>query len=52
MNVKKIVGVLAIALLVFFIITQPGSAANSLQNIGGILADAANSVVTFFTELV
>lgn len=51
-NVKKIVGLLAIALLIFFVVTQPGSAAQSVQNIGGILSDAANSIVTFFTELV
>lgn len=52
MNVRKIVGLLALALVVFFVITQPGSAAATLQNIGGILTDAANSIVTFFTELV
>lgn len=52
MNVRKIVGLLVIALLIFFVVTQPGAAANSLQNIGGILADAANSIVTFLTELV
>ena len=51
-TVRKIVGLLAIALLIFFVVTAPGSAANSLQNIGGILADAAQSIVTFFTELV
>jgi hypothetical protein len=51
-NVRKIVGLLAIALLIFFVVTQPGSAAQSVQNIGGILSDAANSIVTFFTELV
>jgi hypothetical protein len=51
-NVRKIVGLLALALLIFFVVTQPGSAADSVQNIGGILTDAANSLVTFFTELV
>jgi hypothetical protein len=51
-NVRKIVGLLALALLIFFVVTQPGSAAQSVQNIGGILSDAANSLVTFFTELV
>ncbi|GAA3221703.1 hypothetical protein GCM10017691_06970 [Pseudonocardia petroleophila] len=52
MNVRKIVGLLALALLIFFVVTQPGSAAQSVQNIGNILTNAANSLVTFFTELV
>lgn len=52
MSVKRIVGLLVIAFLAFFIFTQPVSAANSLQNIGGFLVDAAESVTTFFTQLV
>lgn len=52
MTIRKIVGVLAIALLIFFVVTQPGSAADTVQNIGSILYNAASSVVTFFTELV
>ena len=52
MNVKKILGLLAIALLIFFVVTQPASAAASVQNIGGILRDAANSITSFFTKLV
>lgn len=51
-NVKKILGLLVIALLIFFVITQPSGAANSVQNIGGILRDAAQSITTFFTQLV
>jgi hypothetical protein len=51
-NVKKIVGLLAIALLIFFVITQPGTAATSVQNIGDTLRDAAESITTFFTRLV
>ncbi len=51
-NVRKIVGLLALALLIFFIVTRPTSAADSLQNIGGILSDIANSVADFFTALV
>ena len=51
-NVRKIVGLLALALLIFFVVTRPDAAANSLQNIGGILSDIANSVADFFTALV
>jgi hypothetical protein len=51
-NVKKIVGLLAIALLLFFVFTQPDSAAGSLQSIGTTLRDGAESVIRFFTQLV
>ncbi|MCO1657518.1 hypothetical protein [Pseudonocardia humida] len=52
MNVKKIVGLLAIALLIFFVVTQPGTAATSVQNIGDTLRNAAESITTFFARLV
>ena len=51
-NLKKIVGLLVIALLIFFVVTQPDSAATSLQNIGTILRNAAESVTRFFTRIV
>ena len=52
MNAKKIVGLLAIALLIFFVITQPSSAAASLSNIVAFLRNAAESITSFFTQLV
>jgi hypothetical protein len=51
-KLNKIVGLLAIALLIYFVIQQPGSAADSVQNILAFLGSAADSVVAFFTELV
>jgi hypothetical protein len=51
-SVKRIVGLLAIALLIFFVITQPATAAASVQNIGNILRNAAESVTSFFVQLV
>ena len=51
-NVKKIVGLLAIALLLFFVFTQPENAAGSVSSIGTTLRDGAESVITFVTELV
>jgi hypothetical protein len=51
-NVRKIVGLIAIALLLFFVFTQPDSAAGSLQSIGTTLRDGAESVIRFFTQLV
>lgn len=52
MDVKKLVGLLVVALVVYFIIVQPAAAANSVQNIGNILKNAADSVTSFFTRLV
>jgi hypothetical protein len=50
-NVKKIVGLLAIALLLFFVFTQPENAAGSVSSIGTTLRDGAESVITFVTQL-
>ncbi|GEL19968.1 hypothetical protein [Pseudonocardia asaccharolytica] len=52
LNLKKILTLLGVALVVFFIVTQPTGAANALGNIGTILRDAANSVTSFFTQVV
>lgn len=51
MNLRRIVGFLVLALVIFFIITQPTAAADSVQTIGGALHDGAVSITTFFTEL-
>jgi hypothetical protein len=50
--VKRIVGLLVIALLVFWVFIDPDSAANTVQDIGSLLREGAESVITFFTELV
>jgi hypothetical protein len=51
-NVKKIGGLAAMALVLFFVFTQPEDAAGSVQNVGTTLRDGAESVITFFTQLV
>ncbi|MCW2718124.1 MAG: hypothetical protein QOG20_1216 [Pseudonocardiales bacterium] len=51
-NVKKIVGLLVVALLIYFVVVQPNAAANSVHNIGTILKNAADSVTSFFTQIV
>jgi hypothetical protein len=38
--------------VIFFIITRPDAAANSLSSIGSTLRGAAESVTTFFTRVV
>ena len=52
MNLRRVVGFLVLALVIFFIITQPESAADSVRSIGATLRNAADSITTFFTELV
>ena len=52
MNVQKLVGLLVIALLLFFVFTQPTVAASSLQNILGLLKSGAQSVITFITGVI
>jgi hypothetical protein len=51
-NVKKIVGLLAIALLLFFVFTEPNEAAGSVTSIGTTLRDGAESVIQFVTQLI
>ncbi|WP_216362175.1 hypothetical protein [Pseudonocardia sp. N23] len=48
---KKIVGILAIALVIFFIVTSPTGAAGFLSSLGNILSNAASSIITFFTSV-
>jgi hypothetical protein len=50
--VKRIVGLLVIALLVFWVFIDPDSAADTVQDIGSLLRRGAESIITFFTELV
>ena len=49
---KRIVGLLVIALLVWWVFVDPDSAANTVQNIGSLLREGAESVISFFTQLV
>jgi len=51
-EVKRIVGLLVIVLVAFFIITQPAAAAASVQSILSTLRSAAESVTSFFTRIV
>jgi len=50
-NLKKFIGILAIALVIFAIITAPAATATFFGNIGEWLANAADAVIRFFTQL-
>lgn len=51
MDAKKL-AVLAVAvLLLFFVITQPSTSADLVHNILGMLKDAAESLITFVSQV-
>lgn len=49
---SRIVAFLVVALLIFFIVSQPETAADTLKAIGATLVHAFEAVITFFEELV
>jgi hypothetical protein len=51
-HVKRIVGLLVIALLLFWVFVSRDSAADTVQNIGSLLREGAESIIDFFTQLV
>jgi hypothetical protein len=51
-HVKRIVGLLVIALLVFWVFINPDSAADTVQDIGSLLREGAENVIRFFTQVV
>ena len=48
---RRVLILVGVTLVLFLIITNPTGASSSVQNIGNILYDAAQSVSTFFTNL-
>ena len=52
MNVRKMLGTLAIVLIMFFVISQPGRAAMSVRSIGTSLSGAGQALIEFVTQLV
>ncbi|MBK1788932.1 hypothetical protein [Prauserella cavernicola] len=51
MNAKKLAIIAGIALVLFFVIAQPGQAAGLVNNIIGFLRDAAEAVITFVSNI-
>ena len=51
MAMKRLVGFLFVALIVWLIFTQPTTAANIVKDIGAILTTAAHNVTSFFTQV-
>jgi hypothetical protein len=51
-HVKRIIGLLVIALLVFWVFISPDSAAGTVRDIAALLREGAESIIRFFTQLV
>lgn len=49
--VKKVLIWLAIAFAVFYLISQPSSAADAIKGAASGIESAFNSIITFFTSL-
>ncbi|TNC23240.1 hypothetical protein FG385_22740 [Amycolatopsis alkalitolerans] len=50
-NAKKLAGLVGIALVLFFVIAQPGQAANLVGNILTFLRTSAEAVITFVSNV-
>jgi uncharacterized membrane protein len=49
---KKLLGVVAIACALFYLLTQPAAAADAVRNAVTIVGDAFDALTTFFTRLI
>ncbi len=49
--VKKVLGWLAIAFAVFYLLSQPVEAANAVKAVGDGMVNAAQQLATFFSNL-
>lgn len=47
----RLVGFIVLALIIFFIVTQPEAAADTVRYIGATLVDFFDAFITFFAEL-
>ncbi|GAA3540849.1 hypothetical protein GCM10022222_25590 [Amycolatopsis ultiminotia] len=50
-NAKKLAGLVGIALVLFFVIAQPGQAAGLVGNVVDFLRSSAESVITFVSNV-
>ncbi|TDV46160.1 hypothetical protein [Actinophytocola oryzae] len=51
MKAKKVLMLVAVALILFYVITQPGPAADAVQGILGALREGAEAIITFVQNL-
>lgn len=51
MKAKKVLMLVGVALVLFYVISQPGAAADAVQGILGWLRDGAEAIITFVQQL-
>jgi hypothetical protein len=51
MKMKKLITIVAVVFVVYFLVTQPEGMANTLGDIGGWFGDVFEAIIRFFTEL-
>ena len=51
MNIKTVLGWLALAFVIWWVIEDPTAAAHVVHNIGTFLTSAAHGISTFFASL-
>lgn len=51
MNVRRVIGVIVGILVLFFIISQPRTAAGLVLEVVGLLEAAGSAILTFLTSL-
>jgi hypothetical protein len=51
LNAKTVVGWLALAFVIWWVIEAPASAAHVVNNIGNFLTTAAHGITTFFASI-
>lgn len=52
MNLKRLLGVAAVLLIIWFIVTQPAAAASTVDSIAATLGQWATNITSFFTAVV
>jgi hypothetical protein len=50
-NAKKLISLAVVALLLFYLITQPTQSANAVHTVLGWLRDGAEAIITFVKSL-
>ena len=48
---KRLLTLAVIAFAVFYLLTQPASAADAVRGAGGVLQNAFDAIITFFNQL-
>ena len=51
MNLKTVLGFLAVAFIIWWVIESPTGAAHTVHNIGTFLTTASHGISTFFANL-